>query len=503
MASNNTSAFTLRSVLEKEKLNGTNFLDWSRNLRLVLKQERKMYVLDNEIPNEPPANNAPRAERDAYSKHFNDSVDVICLMLTIMNSELQKQFEEIEAFDMMVHLKGMFQEQARQERFTTTKALNACKMAPGTSVSAHVLKMKGLIDQLDKLGAPISHELATDMILGSLPESYDQLVMNYNMHHMEKSIAELHGMLKNVETNIQKTNPVLMVQKGKGMKRKGKGKVNKAKKGKGRSKPKAKKPKPPKEGVCFFCNEQGHWKRNCKLYLEDLKKKKSSEATTSGIYVIEVNLSTSASWVLDTGCGSHICVNVQGLRSSRSFAKGEVDLREGNGARVVALAVGDYDLTLPSGLVFQLKNCYYVPAVSRNIISVSCLDMDGFHFISKNNIFSIYNADIFYRNAHLSNSLYVLNLEQPKPIYNINTKRFKSNDLNPTYFWHCRLGHVNEKRIMNLHQDGLIHSFGLESFETCESCLLGKMTKAPFAGHSERASGLLGLIHTDVCGPIS
>ena len=44
-------------------------------------------------------------------------------------------------------------------------------MTPGTSVSTHVLKMKGLIDHLDKLGAPISHELATDLILGSLPES--------------------------------------------------------------------------------------------------------------------------------------------------------------------------------------------------------------------------------------------------------------------------------------------------------------------------------------------
>ena len=88
MASNNTSTFTLRSVLEKEKLNGTNFLDWSRNLRIVLKQERKMYVLDNEIPNEPPANNALQAERDAYSKHLNDFVDVTCLMLTTMNSEL-------------------------------------------------------------------------------------------------------------------------------------------------------------------------------------------------------------------------------------------------------------------------------------------------------------------------------------------------------------------------------------------------------------------------------
>ena len=62
---------------------------------------------------------------------------------------------------------------------------------------------------------------------------------------------------------------------------------------------------------------------------------------------------------------------------------------------IAALAAGVYDLTLPSGLVFQLKNCYYVPTVSRNIISVSCLDVDGFHFIIKNNIFSIYNADIF------------------------------------------------------------------------------------------------------------
>ena len=112
IASNNTSTFTLRCVLEKEKLNGTNFLDWSQNLRIVLKQERKMFVLDNEIPNEYPANNAPCAERDAYSKHLNDSVDVTCLMLTTMNSELQKQFEEIEAFDMMVYLKGMFQDQA-------------------------------------------------------------------------------------------------------------------------------------------------------------------------------------------------------------------------------------------------------------------------------------------------------------------------------------------------------------------------------------------------------
>ena len=103
------------------------------------------------------------------------------------------------------------------------------------------------------------------------------------------------------------------------------------------------------------------------------------------------------------------------------MAKGEVDLRVGNGAKVVALAVGTYVLTLPSGLIIQLENYYYVPAITRNIISVSCLDKFGFSFIIKNNCCSIYLNDIFYANAQMNNGLYVLDLEIP--IFNINTKR--------------------------------------------------------------------------------
>ena len=72
---------------------------------------------------------------------------------------------------------------------------------------------------------------------------------------------------------------------------------------------------------------------------------------------------------------------MQGLRNRRTLTEGEVDLRVGNGARVAALEIGDYSLSLPSGLVIILKNCYYVPSMSRNIISISCLDMDGFSFI--------------------------------------------------------------------------------------------------------------------------
>ena len=127
-------------------------------------QERNLYVLDEPIPEEPAAN-APRAQGDTYIKHQNDSVDVKCLMLATMESELQKHMVDMEAFSMIARLKEMFQEQVRIDKFATIKALLSCKMVAGSSISPHVLKMKGYLDHLEKLGLLISQELATDIIL--------------------------------------------------------------------------------------------------------------------------------------------------------------------------------------------------------------------------------------------------------------------------------------------------------------------------------------------------
>ena len=91
--------------------------------------------------------------------------------------------------------------------------------------------MMGYIDNLAKLDAPISQELATDIILQSLLSSFDQFILNYNMNNLTKTLTELHGMLKTAEPNIRKdTLNVLMVQGGKKFKKfgknKGKGKIS-------------------------------------------------------------------------------------------------------------------------------------------------------------------------------------------------------------------------------------------------------------------------------------
>ena len=90
MSTNNLHNLSLRSILEKEKLNGSNFLDWYRNLRIVLKQEKKEYVLEKPVPKRAPPANASQANRNAYKKHEDDALDAGCLMLATMNSDLQK-----------------------------------------------------------------------------------------------------------------------------------------------------------------------------------------------------------------------------------------------------------------------------------------------------------------------------------------------------------------------------------------------------------------------------
>jgi hypothetical protein len=50
-----------------------------------------------------------------------------------------------------------------------------------------------------------------------------------------------------------------------------------------------------------------------------------------------------------------------------------------------------------------------------------------------------------------------------------------------------------------LHDEELLTSFDLDSFETCESCLIRNMTKTHFSKSCERASDLLELVHSYVC----
>jgi hypothetical protein len=184
-------------------------------LRIALRQEKTEYVLTELYPDDLPTASTAIDCR-AHEKHCDNALNVCYLMLTTMSPDLQKQYEHIDAYTMIQGLHRMFENQARAERYNISKVLFAWKLAEGGLVSPHVIKMIGYFEILTKLGCEIKDDLATDVILQSLPMSYESFIMNFHMNGMEKTVAELHGMLKIAEDSIKKNpNHVMMVQKEK------------------------------------------------------------------------------------------------------------------------------------------------------------------------------------------------------------------------------------------------------------------------------------------------
>ena len=92
--------------------------------------------------------------------------------------------------------------------------------------------MISFINELDMLGAEIDSETQVDAILASLPNSFNQFIMNYNMNKMVVTLSKLLNMLKAAKDLIKKEKPTVMLAekfdtslklkpKGKNFKRKG------------------------------------------------------------------------------------------------------------------------------------------------------------------------------------------------------------------------------------------------------------------------------------------
>ncbi|KAL0451485.1 UNVERIFIED_CONTAM: hypothetical protein Slati_1126600 [Sesamum latifolium] len=186
-------------------------------------------------------------EKTAYEASKEQSQDVACLMLLSMVPELQKQFEDMEAYDIIIQLKAMFGKATRVERFETVTAILESRQKDDEPVGPYILRMIRLFENLESLGVPLVNELATDIILYTLYKGYANFVVNNHMNSLDKTIHELLWMLKTAEKSIkgEPQKNILMVQKEKNTFKKGDNKNKKKASGKqGTGKTVAKSTKP-------------------------------------------------------------------------------------------------------------------------------------------------------------------------------------------------------------------------------------------------------------------
>ncbi|KAL0303390.1 UNVERIFIED_CONTAM: Retrovirus-related Pol polyprotein from transposon TNT 1-94 [Sesamum radiatum] len=248
--------------------------------------------------------------------------------------------------------------------------------------------MLSLVEKLEDLKAGLNNDTYIDVILQSLPPSYDPYIVNYNMNRLEKSIHELINILVQYEATTHKSEPAVLVGEASTSMAKGKGARRwKRKKGKGTA-------------ITATASTGG-----------------ASPAAPKGKgkgKVIGYRL-----WSLTSAN------DLQVLQRSRKLSKDEMILGLGDGKAIAAEAVGSLRLVVSSHIMIDLKDIYFVPS------------------------------------------------------------------------------HISEDRIRRLVDSKSLEIDDLVHLPTCESCLKGKMTKKPFVGQSAIANGLLNLVHTDVCGPLS
>jgi hypothetical protein len=96
-------------------------------------------------------------------------------MLFAMESDLQKHFEKMSAFQIITDLKDVFAPQAHAERYEASELFLSSCMDKHSSVSEHVVKMPGYVQRLNTLECKIPDELAIDRVLQLLPPSYRDL----------------------------------------------------------------------------------------------------------------------------------------------------------------------------------------------------------------------------------------------------------------------------------------------------------------------------------------
>jgi hypothetical protein len=70
--------------------------------------------------------------------------------------------------------------------------------------------------------------------------------------------------------------------------------------------------------------------------------------------------------------------------------------------------------------------------------------------------------------------------------------------------WHKRLGHLHYKSLPYLQNMVCgMPSISLNKNEICKGCILGKNIKKTFPSSDNKAQGILDLVHSNVCGPMS
>lgn len=266
---------------------------------------------------------------------------------------------------------------------------------------------------------------------------------------------------------------------------------------------------------CYYCKEEGHFKKECPKLKEKNKQEPEKEEDpkeVSAIIADSCYTESTSEWILDSGATEHMSyerssfVNYTTLNPYRKIRYG--NFNEGKG-----IGIGDIPVQVKSGSKTKnliLKNVLYVPDMRRKLLSVSAItESGGIGEIKRNSIVVKNSSGLILFEADKIGKLYMVNLKEM-----IESEADATETDSPLNVWHERLCHLNKRTIVKMvAQNSVLGLDGIDPKQRfkkgeaeridCQVCSLSKMTKKTFPSSRRKRSERAGEIwHVDVCGPI-
>ncbi|CAL2254439.1 unnamed protein product [Prunus armeniaca] len=411
--------------------------------------------------------------------------------------------QETDAYKLWTKLSSMYERKTAQNKASVIRRLVNLKYRDGRSVTEHLSDFQGLINLLMNMKMVLDDELQALVLLSSLPDSWDTLVVSLSnsapqgvltLDIVKDSMFNEEARRKE-QSVVAESEALVSEYRGRTNNRKfhrrDKSKVRSRDGSRGRSKTR-------KDLECYHCGGIGHMKRECRLFKreQDRGNEKSdarhTTATTSGgneVIILcgdgFVNFSSQDTcWIMDSGASFHVTSRRDFFTSYTNGDFGNV--RMGNDKLSKIVGRGDISLETNTSCHLVLKDVRHVPDMRLNLISTGLLDDEGYTNVFAEGKWKLSKNSLVLARGKKENTLYMTHAKVSNGY--VNALAEDSIEL-----WHKWLGHMSKKGLQILaKREALTGMKKCMPLKSCTHCLAGKQHRASFQhGHAQRKPNVL------------
>ncbi len=212
------------------------------------------------------------------------------------------------------------------------------------------------------------------------------------------------------------------------------------------------------------------------------------------------------SWLIDSGCTSHLSPNWTDFISYTPYDVPQ-SIQLGNGSSTPSLGEGIISLEcLVNGvhITCHFQNVQYIPGLTHGLLSCKVLDQHGLHMRIGDGMCKIIHHDstVIAESLKDTRCLYYLSTASDSPWFAAPTAALATT----TSFnlLHKQLAHPGKDALLLMVRKGLSNGLSnvtndAKNFD-CIACIQGKMVQGSFQVGHEVATKHLGHLHSDICG---